>query len=360
MATKKKSSKKSAASSKKVTPQRIMGFVWDFAKPLMVEAAIRNRVFDVLSEGPHTLEELVAATDASERGLKALLGALVGIGLVGRKGARYNLPPDAATFLVTTKPSFMGGVFLHASSQLVPHWLHLTEIVRTGKPVSHVNDSTDGSEFFAKFVEDIFNMSYAPAKTAAAALVKKAKKPVSVLDIAAGSGVWGIAMAHESPQVSVTAVDWPGVIPVTKRVAAKHEVADRFSYVEGDILKADLGKDHHVATLGHILHSEGAERSKQLLERVFAALAPGGTIVIAEFTPDEDRRGPSTQLIFGVNMLVNTDQGDVFTFGEIKSWLKETGYRKVRQLKAAGPSPLILADKPKPKATTTAPTASAP
>jgi ubiquinone/menaquinone biosynthesis C-methylase UbiE len=346
MATKKKSSKTSPAGSKKVTPQRIMELVWDFSKPLMVEAAIRNRVFDVLSEGPQTLEQLAAATKASERGLRALVGALVGIGLVARKGARYHLPPDVAAFLVTTKPTFMGGLFLHSSSKLIPNWLHLSEIVRTGKPATRANDSVEGSEFFAQFVEDIFNMSYAPAKTAAALLVKKAKKPVSVLDIAAGSGVWGIAMAQESPQVSVTAVDWPGVIPVTKRVAAKHGLADRFSYVEGDILKADLGKDHHVATLGHILHSEGAERSKKLLERVFAVLASGGTIVIAEFTPDEDHRGPATPLIFGVNMLVNTDQGDVFTFNEIKTWLKEAGYRKVRQLKAAGPSPLILADKP--------------
>jgi O-methyltransferase involved in polyketide biosynthesis len=141
-------------------------------------------------------------------------------------------------------------------------------------------------------------------------------------------------------------VDWPEVIPVTKRVAAKHDVADRFSYVAGDILDVDLGQDHHVATLGHILHSEGAERSQKLLERVFAALASGGSIVIAEFTPDRDRRGPATPLIFGVNMLVNTDHGDVFTFDEIKSWLKAAGFRKVRQLKAAGPSPLILAEKP--------------
>jgi hypothetical protein len=153
-------------------------------------------------------------------------------------------------------------------------------------------------------------------------------------------------MAQESPQVRVTAVDWLGVIPVTKRVAEKHGVADRFDYVAGDILKADLGKDHQVATLGHILHSEGAERSQKLLERVFAALAPGGTIVIAEFTPNEDLRGPATPLIFAVNMLVNTDQGDVFTLSEVKAWLKAAGYRKVRQLKAAGPSPLILANKP--------------
>jgi 3-hydroxy-5-methyl-1-naphthoate 3-O-methyltransferase len=346
MATKKKSSKKTSASGKKVSPQRIMEIVWDYAKPLMVEAAIRNRVFDVLVDGPQTLEQIAAATNASERGLKALLNALVGIGLLNRKGARYQLPADVATFLVTTKPSFVGGLFLHGSTQLIPNWLKLSEIVRTGKPVGRANDAADGSEFFAKFVEDIFNMSYASAKIAAAALVNKAKQPVSVLDIAAGSGVWGIAMAQQSPHVRVTAVDWPGVIPVTKRVAAKHGVAERFAYVPGDILEADLGKDHRIATLGHILHSEGAERSQKLLERVFAALTPGGTIVIAEFTPNEDRRGPATPLIFAVNMLVNTDQGDVFTLSEVKAWLKAAGYRKVRQLKAAGPSPLILADKP--------------
>jgi ubiquinone/menaquinone biosynthesis C-methylase UbiE len=344
--TKKKSSKKTASNAKKLSPQRLMDMVWDYAKPLMIEAAIRNRVFDVLSEGPKTLDELVAETAASERGLRALVNALVGIGLLNRKGARYHLAPDVAAFLVTTKPTFMGGLFLHGSAQLIPNWLHLAEIVRTGKPVSHANDAADGSEFFAKFVEDIFNMSYRSASIAAGALVKKAKRPVSVLDLATGSGVWGIAMAQQSPHVSVTAVDWPAVIPVTKRVAAKHNVADRFTYVEGDILKVNLGENHRVATLGHILHSEGEERSRQLLERVFAALAPGGTIVIAEFTPNKDRRGPAVPLIFAINMLVNTDNGDVFTFDEIKAWLKATGFRNIRQLNAPGPSPLILADKP--------------
>jgi hypothetical protein len=45
-------------------------------------------------------------------------------------------------------------------------------------------------------------------------------------------------------------------------------------------------------------------------------------------------------------MLVNTDEGDTFTYDEIKSWLQDAGFRKVRKLEARGPSPLILADKP--------------
>jgi ubiquinone/menaquinone biosynthesis C-methylase UbiE len=112
--------------------------------------------------------------------------------------------------------------------------------------------------------------------------VPKADSPVSVLDLAAGSGVWSIALAQHSPQVRVTAVDWPGIIAITQKVTARHGVADRYAFVAGDLHEANFGQEHAIATLGHILHSEGEERSRQLLRKTFDALAPGGTIAIAE------------------------------------------------------------------------------
>ena len=123
-------------------------------------------------------------------------------------------------------------------------------------------------------------------------------------------------------------------------------LADRFSFVAGDLLKADFGTGHSVATLGHILHSEGAERSRALIAKTFHALAPGGTIAIAEFLVNADRTGPVHALFFAVNMLVNTDSGDTYSFEEISSWLKEAGFLDPRTLDAPGPSPLILATKP--------------
>src|SRR5207244_4142152 len=145
------------------------------------------------------------------------------------------------------------------------------------------------------------------------------------------------------PQVKVTAVDWPTVLKVTKRVAGKHGVADRFRFVEGDLLKADFGTGHNIATLGHIIHSEGEERSKVLLKKTFAALAPGGTIMIAEWLVNDDRTGPPPSLIFAVNMLVNTEAGDTYSFNEIKTWLEEAGFKNVRTLDMPGVSPLMLA-----------------
>ncbi len=80
--------------------------------------------------------------------------------------------------------------------------------------------------------------------------------------------------------------------------------------------------------------------------KTFAALAPGGTIAIAEFLVNQDRTGPVGSLFFAANMLVNTDVGDTYSFEEISSWLTEAGFTNPRLLEAPGPSPLLLATKP--------------
>src|SRR5437016_3991168 len=117
-----------------VTPEKIMQFAFAYAPPLILEAAVRCRVFDVLDAGPKTVAEVAAATKVSERGARGLLNALVALEFLARRGDRYALAPGAEKFLVSTKPEFAGGLFRHASRQLIPHWLHLTESVQSGKP----------------------------------------------------------------------------------------------------------------------------------------------------------------------------------------------------------------------------------
>lgn len=342
------SSGKPTSQTGQVTPQRIMQFAWGFGAPLVIDAAIRNRVFDVLDSGPKTLAELAAATGASTRGLRAILDALVGLELLTRQADRYAITPESSTFLVSTKPSFHGGLIKHLNRQILESWKNLADIVATGKPATQVNDQKPGAEFFREFVEDLLPMNFPAAKTLADHLAQAgdANRSMKVIDLAAGSGVWGIAIAKRFPQAHITAIDWPTVAEITQDVAKRHGVGDRLSTLPGDLLEVDFGKGFQVATLGHILHSEGEARSRKLLAKVFDALAPGGTIAIAEFMPNDDRTGPPIPLLFGVNMLVHTHEGDVFTFPQISGWLREAGFKDARKLEAPAPSPLILATKP--------------
>jgi precorrin-6B methylase 2 len=325
-----------------------MQLAWGYAPPIIIRAAVHYHIFDNLDKSEKTASELADAAGVPLRGVRAIANALVGISLLAKDAkGRYSLTPESAAFLVSGKPSFLGRLIWHTTVQILPRWSKLEEAVEHGEPVGGVNHQEGGVEFFQQFVEDLFPLSY-PAAQALAAELKLAESasPMSVLDLAAGSGVWSIALAQASPKVAVTAVDWPGVLEVTQRMTARFGVADRYTFVAGDLGLADFGRGHNVATLGHILHSEGETRSRELLKKTFGALAPGGTIAIQEFLVDEQRMSNTMGLLFAVNMLVATDDGDTFSFEEIASWLREAGFVGVRQLDSPGPSPLILATKP--------------
>jgi hypothetical protein len=334
--------------TKKLTLERLQQLGFAYAPPLIISAAVNNRVFDTLKSGAKTVEQLHKETGGSERGLRAIMDALVGLELLKKdRQARYSLTPESQAFLISDKPGTLAGFFGSILPVMTSRWLRLTDIVRDGRPAVAVNQETEGTEFFGQLVETIIPMSYPGAQKLAEHLkVANAKKQIHVIDLAAGSGIWGIAAAQKSPRVRVTAVDWPGMIPTTKRITEKFGVRDRFDFIEGDLSEANFGSGYDVATLGHILHSEGEQRSRQLLKKTFRALKSGGTIAVAEWLVNDDRTKPLPSLMFSVQMLVNTEKGDTFSFNEIKKWLEDAGFKKVRQLEAPGPSPLILATKP--------------
>lgn len=333
---------------KQITPERLMELGFAYAPPLIISAGVSNKVFDSLEHRAKTSEQVADETGASPRALQILMNALVGLDLLNKnRQGKYSLTQESAAFLLNNRPGTHAGFFGTIAPQLISRWLRLSEVVREGRPAVAVNQETEGTEFFSQLVENIIPMSYPAAQKLAEHLkLSKAKDKVRVLDLAAGSGIWGIALTQKSSRVRVTAVDWAGMIPTTKRITQKFGVGDRFNYVEGDILEANFGSDYDIATLGHILHSEGEKRSRELLKKTFRALKPGGVIAIAEWLVNNERTEPTHALMFAVQMLVNSEKGDTFSFNEIKSWLEEAGFEKVRKLQAPGPSPLILATKP--------------
>jgi SAM-dependent methyltransferase len=141
---------------------------------------------------------------------------------------------------------------------------------------------------------------------------------------------------------------WVAGIRETKtfRPIERERLSDRFIFRPGDLRQMDFGEScFDVIVLGHICHGEGAERTQDLIERGYRALRSGGQILIAEFVPDDDRRGPLMPLLFALHMLVLTDNGDAFTLAEYTKWLVHAGFGDVRTVAAPAPSPLILATK---------------
>jgi 2-polyprenyl-3-methyl-5-hydroxy-6-metoxy-1,4-benzoquinol methylase len=328
---------------------RLMQMGWGFAPPLMIGAAVELGLFDRLEQAPQTIDELAAATGASERGLAVLVQVLACLQLLRRNADdRYALTPESAAFLVASKPETnLAGLFRHVG-QLMPNWLGVAEAVRSGHPATRRSGQPDkGEAYFAAFVEGLLPLGW-PAATALAehlAIETQGGAP-SVLDIGAGSGVYSIPFALRATAVTITAVDLAEVLAVTRRIAERYGVGDRLRTIAGDMAEVAFGGGYRVVVLGQILHSYDAARNRALLAKSFDALAAGGTIAIAEFLVEPDRSGPLSSLIFAANMLVNTEGGGTYSYDDIKGWLDGVGFVDVRTLKVPGPSPLILATRP--------------
>jgi len=324
------------------SPITLMDTAWGFTRTEVLKTGVELDIFTQIEKGHTDAKSLAEAIGASERGVRILLNALVGLKVLEKAGERYDLTQGARIFLSRSSPACMGEWLLHVS-QLMPAWAHLTEVVRSGAPPQKIEGDGDRGEFFSKLVAGLFTMNAPGAQAAAKAMVGQGCG-LQILDIGAGSGVWGIAFAQQDPLARVTLVDFPKVLAIATQFVTQHGLANRVQYLAGNFREVDFGSEQYdVAILGHICHAEGARNTRTLFQRIRRALKPGGRLLIAEFLVDEERRTEIFPLLFAVNMLVNTEEGDTFTLSELRTWLKEAGFKTVETLEAPGPSPLIIA-----------------
>ncbi len=337
-----------AQASKQIeaTPERIIQDIWAARNAQALMAGTELDFFTHINNGKHTAKEVARAARASERGARRLLDALVGLGYLSKKDNSYYLEPVSERFLVRGEPTYLGPM-VNETRLVWESWSHLTEVVKSGRPFSAVDTEQTGRDFFPKLVTAIFPMSYGAAREAAAAFPEKTRKRIkNILDVAAGSAAWSIAFAQAIPDARVTVVDYPEVTQVARQFAERLGVAERYDYLEGNLREVDFGrKKYDLVILGHIIHTEGEKWGKKLIQKSSRALKDNGLLLIGEMVPNDDRTGPALPLVFGLNMLLNTENGDVFTMREYREWLKAAGFKKVSTIDAPGPSPLILAAK---------------
>lgn len=327
-----------------LSPERIMQLGWAFVPQRTLVAAVNLGLFTAVDQGASTVDELATACGASPRGVRALANALTALGLLRKEDGRYQNTPESTAFLVRGQQAYLGG-FVEHTDVLYDRFRGLTDIVRLGRPPAVTDERDHGETFFRELVVAIFGMSYPQGVAAAEALYSSnGHHAPRVLDVAAGTGAWSLPFLQRDPAASAVAVDYPQVLQVTREFAARFGCDDRYEYRAGCIRELDFGEEEFdVALFGHICHSEGAEWSQRLIAKTARALKPGGTLVIGDMIPDDERRETVFPLLFAVNMLAHTADGDCFTLREYEQWLTAAGFSGIRTVENPGPSPLILA-----------------
>lgn len=115
-----------------------------------------------------------------------------------------------------------------------------------------------------------------------------------VLDVGGGDGTFLRAVARRVPGIALALFDLPGVAAQAEARFAEAGLADRVTVTAGDFSRDPLPVGADLVTFVRVLHDHDDARVERLLAAAHAALAPGGTLLIAEplaGTPGAERMG---------------------------------------------------------------------
>lgn len=327
-----------APASEHPTPERILAAFNAHERTAALLAGIELELFTAIGEGATTAEALAKRTGGAERGVRILADYLVVDGLLTKLGGNYGLAPDAAAFLDRRSPKYLGSMarFL-GNPSFIRRFEQLAEAVRRGGSVEENHMVVPEQPLWVEFARGMAPMQ-APVAGLVAEAVGRAER---VLDLAAGHGLFGIAVARANPGATVVAQDWEEVLAVARENAERAGVADRFRLLPGSAFEVPFGQGLDLVLVPNFLHHFDPPTCVALLRRVRDALAPGGRAAIIEFVPDESRVSPPVPAAFSLKMLVTTPAGDAYTYTELERMCREAGFTATER-KPLGPAPQSL------------------
>jgi ubiquinone/menaquinone biosynthesis C-methylase UbiE len=316
---------------KDITSDRIQDTLYAFTRSQILFAAIDLDLFSHIAAGTNRLDSLTQALNQDERGLRILLNGLVGIGFlhVSQNGT-YQLPADAEKFLVKDRDCYIGGM-VHHCKRLYENWSLLTDAVQSGQPVGGAQSLAQLETYFAELVRGLYVSNYPTAQKLTTLLgIGTDVSGQQILDVAGGSAVWSIAMLERDPEGHATVIDFPSVIHVAEDYVQHHHLEERYTYWAGDLEEMEIpDASFDIAVMANICHTLGPVATQKAVQKLAKALRPGGRLAIVDFVPDDRRAKPGWPLIFSVNMLITTPEGDVFTSAEYTEWLKNAGFSAI-------------------------------
>ena len=302
----------------KWSQEAIMGLSRAFMESRVLLTGAELDLFTLAAAAPLTAEQIAERIGAERRSLTIVLDALAAMGLLVKQNGAYRTEPSAARLLAADSPDSILPIVQH-NIDLWGRWGRLTGKVAGSR-------TPDWS------MRAFIGAMHAIARPLATRIVKLVNPAGArrLIDVGGGSGSYTLAFLEAVPQMQATIFDQPEVIEMARERVSAAGMLERVALVAGDFSRDSLPAGHDLALVSAIIHQNSPAENLALFRKVFAALDPGGRVVVRDHVLSPDRTQPRSGALFAVNMLVGTEGGNSYTEAEIRDALAGAGFVGVR------------------------------
>ncbi|MCB9744175.1 MAG: methyltransferase domain-containing protein [Alphaproteobacteria bacterium] len=302
------------------TPVALAFFGLGYAR--CVIAGVRLGLFDALGESPMEVEALAEATGCEAEGLRPLLAALNGFGLLKHRRGRYSCGVLARRWLRRDSPRSMSELVL-LIGDLAPR-LEAMERAARGDPLPRLHDSPQDPEFWPRYVRAL-GLAARWVGPELARRLPLPQAPARLLDVGGGHGQFAVALCRRYPGLTAEVLELPEVVPHGEAMVSEAG-CDRVRYRAGDMRADDWGEGYDLITLFNVLHNATEAEAIDAVRRAYAALAPGGTLAILDAehqTPTGDRSATAgfNELFFAL-----ISGAGAWPEETMRGWMRDAGF----------------------------------
>jgi demethylspheroidene O-methyltransferase len=155
-----------------------------------------------------------------------------------------------------------------------------------------------------------------------------------LLDVGGGEGAFLIAAAARAPRLRLSLFDLPAVAARAELRLAAAGLSDRAVAFGGDFFRDPLPAGADLMTALRVIHDHDDAAASALLRRMHDALAPGGTLLLAE--PMAEAAGAAGDAYFGFYLLA-MGSGRPRPAAQLMSMLVDAGFGRSRLARTAAP-----------------------
>lgn len=320
-----------------------------YAADLLTCALVYLDLFTWLDDHPAGKSEICEKFSITERPSDVMLTLFTAMGLVRREGDRFHLTELAREHLVRTSPWFLGPYY--ASLKDRPVCKDFLQVLRTDKTANWGSFKSE-KDWARAMEEPAFAESFTAAMDCRGVYLGQALAKTldcsgsqRLLDIAGGSGIYSCSLAAHYPQLSAAVFEKTPVHNVAAAAIAKRGFSQRVHVIEGDMFAVPLPEGFDLHLISNVLHDWNETVVRSLLKKSFAALNPGGTLVIHDVHINREKTGPLPAAAYSA-MLMHSTEGKCYSISELFPWLQEVGFRHPQFKPTAADRSIITAQKP--------------
>ncbi|MBU1003997.1 MAG: methyltransferase [Proteobacteria bacterium] len=266
-----------------------------------LRVALSSGLFEQLEQG------LSATQLAQKLGLDpgltlALCRVLAEMGLLEKKDSEYHNTGLVQTFLRRSSPLYQGSVVSCVQASLAP-WEQLEEMLHTG-PAKHEGGNAFAGDFIHALAAETLTGELQKTTDILCGVLEFSQVR-TLLDLGGGHGLYSLALCQRNPKLRATIFDLPGMAEAATRYSELFGDG-RLSFATGNQFTDPIGEDYDAVLLSY----NPGGKSRALLDKVHAALKPGGLFITkhAYYAKDEGSKNPLLDLEWAMTVFPGVDK----------------------------------------------------